>query len=371
MAVYKPPKSRYWWYKFTWRGVLIRRSTKQTNKRVAEQMEAAHKTALAKSEIGLREKRPAPTLKEFAERDFLPFVEATFQAKRATRNYYVYGVKSLLAYAPLAEVPLDSLTAEKIAGFVAKRREAGLQTASINRELQVLRRMLNLAAEWGKIETAPPRVRMLPGENHRERVLSLEEEARYLEAARRWTGGPILLPDVAILLLDCGLRPEECFGLRWSQVRDGRIWIEHGKTENARRAIPLSARARTVLEMRRQAASDSPWVFPAAARSGHIEPASLKRQHRRACELAGLERFPLYTLRHTCLTRWAPHMDPWTLAYLAGHRDMAITRRYVHPQEETVRAALEKARGAEGGHTFGHTASETENTGSDNSVVIN
>jgi hypothetical protein len=36
-------------------------------------------------------------------------------------------------------------------------------------------------------------------------------------------------------------------------------------------------------------------------------------------------------------------MDPWTLAYLAGHRDMAITRRYVHPQEFSTRAAMEPA----------------------------
>src|SRR5262249_13846257 len=54
--------------------------------------------------------------------------------------------------------------------------------------------------------------------------------------------------------------------------------------------------------------------------------------------------FELYILRHTCLTRWAPHMDPWTLAYLAGHRDMNITKRYVHPQQQTIREAMEKAR---------------------------
>ncbi len=57
-----------------------------------------------------------------------------------------------------------------------------------------------------------------------------------------------------------------------------------------------------------------------------------------------VEPFPLYTLRHTCLTRWAPHMDPWALAYLAGHRDMSITKRYVHPQQGTLREAIEKAR---------------------------
>ena len=48
MAVYKQPKSKYWWYKFVWNGEPIRESTKQTNKRVGEQMEAAHRTALAK-----------------------------------------------------------------------------------------------------------------------------------------------------------------------------------------------------------------------------------------------------------------------------------------------------------------------------------
>jgi integrase len=65
--------------------------------------------------------------------------------------------------------------------------------------------------------------------------------------------------------------------------------------------------------------------------------------------------FPLYTLRHTCLTRWAPHMDPWALAYIAGHRDMAITKRYVHPQQATLKDAIDKARVANGGHTSRHT----------------
>jgi len=49
-------------------------------------------------------------------------------------------------------------------------------------------------------------------------------------------------------------------------------------------------------------------------------------------------------------------MDPYTLAYLAGHSDFAMTKRYVHPRQETVRRAMEKARG---GHTSGHTAGKT------------
>lgn len=360
MAVYKQKKSKNWWYKFTWNGKLIRESTKQTNQRVARQMEATHKAALAKGEVGIRERKPIPTLREFAQSDFLPFVRSTFAAKLKTKAYYEYGVKSLLNDERLSSELLDAITSEKVAGYIAKRQEAKLQVASINRELQVLRRMLYLAQEWGKVDKVLPKVRMLSGERHRERVLSPAEERNYLDNAEP------LLHDVATILLDCGLRPEECFRLRWENIGDGYIEIQYGKTDNARRRVPVSPRIAAVLEMRRTY-STSDWLFPAGTASGHIEPASIKRQHLKACKGPqdqqseadkpkwAVEPFPLYTLRHTCLTRWAPHMDPWALAYVAGHRDMSITKRYVHPQQDTLRNSMEKARVANSGHTSGHT----------------
>jgi integrase len=163
---------------------------------------------------------------------------------------------------------------------------------------------------------------------------------------------PFLLRDVSTILLDCGIRPEECFRLRWEQCQNDTIEITYGKTDNARRRIPLSQRVQSVLAMRRGHV-EGPWIFPAPTMSGHIEPSSLQGQPAKACKLAKLEHFPIYTFRHTCLTRWAPFMDPWTLAYLAGHRDMSITKRYVHPQEYSTRAAMEKARVALSGHSSG------------------
>jgi hypothetical protein len=47
-------------------------------------------------------------------------------------------------------------------------------------------------------------------------------------------------------------------------------------------------------------------------------------------------------------------MDPFTLAYLAGHSDFSTTKRYVHPQAHTVRLAMERAREAQGRHNSGH-----------------
>lgn len=372
MGVYK--RGRVWWYKFNWNGEAIRESTKQSNKRVAEQMEAAHKTSLAKGEVGIREKKPAPRLSDFAKDEFLPFVCSTFKDKPKTQKHYEYGVKSLLGFAKLAAQPLDRITTGLIAEFVAKRRADGLAIASINRELQSLRRIFNLAVEWGRTEKAPPKVRMLPGERHRERVLTAEEETLYFAAAKsekmQQHTDPDLLGDVAGMLLDCALRPEECFRLRRESVRDGQIEIQYGKSDNARRRILMTERTKEIVEMRLSRANGSEWLFPAPTKSGHIEPSSLKKQHANAIEEATRLRrkqeedesvvfqgFELYTLRHTCLTRWAPHMDPWTLAYLAGHRDMSITKRYIHPEEETIRKAMDRARG---GHKSGHKGQERQ-----------
>jgi integrase len=394
--VFKQATSKYWWYRFVWRGHVIRESTKQTNKRVAGTMEAARRTALAKGEVGIRDLKPAPTLKEFADRDFAPYIESRFQNKPKTLEYYRTGMKNLNGYAPLASCPLDAITAEKIAGFVAKRRESKLAVSTINRQLEVLRRMLKLAVEWGKVEKVLPRVEMLPGENHRDRVLSADEEARYLEAATTIGEGierayqralegiratkrgkqpirpedPFLLRDVTTILIDCGLRPEECFGLRWEYVYDGAIHVPFGKTDNARRTIPLPQRAAAILDIRR-AATCGEWVFPASTRSGHVEKSTLKKPHPKAYKLAKIAGFPLYTFRHTCLTRWAAFMDPYTLAYLAGHSDFSMTKRYVHPEARTVLAAMERVREDQGGAKSG-ISSESGTTGdSSESPVIN
>jgi hypothetical protein len=80
-------------------------------------MEAAHRTSLAKGEVGIREKKVVPTLREFAEHDFKAYVEATFQAKPNTAHYYKNGIKNLVAFEPMSGAVLTEITTEHIAAF--------------------------------------------------------------------------------------------------------------------------------------------------------------------------------------------------------------------------------------------------------------
>ena len=336
--IYK--RGKVYWYKFQWNGKLVRESTKQGNDKVARQMEAAHRTSLAKGEVGIREKKRAPTLGEFATQQFMPWAESTFAAKVKTWLYYRNGVRRLQMYAPLISSALDEpQLGERISAYIAQRQAKGLQVASINRELQVLRRLLHLAVEWGAVDQVP-KIRMLHGERHREFVLSAAEEARYLAAASE------PLASVATVLADSGMRPEECYRLQWECVtwinsRHGTVLVTHGKTAAARRVLPMTQRVRTLLQGRWEAAGkpQEGWVWPTATKSGHVEPCSLKKQHARALKVSTVRPFVLYSLRHTFLTRLgASGCDVWTLARIAGHSSVAVSAHYVHPSEDSVLA---------------------------------
>ena len=379
MAIYK--RGKIWWYKFNWNGEPIRESTKQANKRTAEQMEATHKTSLAKGEVGLRDRKPAPTLADFAEKDFLPFVRSTSAGKPRTVSFYENTTKNIIRFTKLANLRMDAINADVLAEFGARRREAGMETSTINRDLATVRRMFHLAQEWGRVATVLPKVKMLAGEKQRERVLTHEEEQRYMDAAtelgRRLdesyrlalTGiravrrgeqpqmpDAYLLRDVGAVLLDCGLRPEECHRLKWENLRDGAIEVFVGKRKASRRRVPASQRVLSILEMR-QAASKSDWIFPADTESGHIEASTLKKRHSAAVTAAKVAPFVPYDMRHTCLTRWAKVLDPFTLKKLAGHADLNPTMRYIHLNDDDVRAAMDKAQG---GHKSGHNPNLAE-----------
>jgi hypothetical protein len=93
--------------------------------------------------------------------------------------------------------------------------------------------MFHLAEEWGRVERALPKVKMLAGEQHREYVLTAAEEELYFKGASTEAmegyADSALLRDVATILLDCGPRPEACFRLRRENLVDSKLEIHSGK----------------------------------------------------------------------------------------------------------------------------------------------
>jgi integrase len=368
MSIYK--RGNVYWYKFMWQGEPIRKSTKQGNDKTARKMEAAHRTALAQGLVGIREKKSVPTLADFLKHDFLPFVEGRFVDKPNTRDYYEYAAESLSA-SKLGKARLDEINSQQAAAYCAAH--VSWSPSTINRDLRTLRRALNLAVEWGKLDRAP-KIGLARGERQRERVLSADEVNQYLKACRHpdWH-------DAALVTVGTGMRPDdEVCSLRWEFIQfngdSARIRLVDAKTLAGRRVIPIKSEVYKHFGIpdvcaalkRRYEAQGCPctgWVFPRPTKSGHLTEDSYKGWHAEALQKLArahaedpsqpeVAPFEPYCLRHTFLTWLAPKIDIFALARLAGHASIRTTQRYVHPAEKTLEDGLAQLAG---GHKIGHT----------------
>lgn len=290
---------------------------------------------------------PTPMFATFADR-FRKEMTSRHEKKPKTVTYYKNGIKRLLEFAPFRDERLDRIDEKLIAEYVMERKAAKkrngktLQVSTVNRELEVLRRMLRLANEW-KIISSVPKISRIPGERQRDRILNHGEEASYLAIAKQ------PLRDVATIILDAGMRPEEVFRVRWENVHlkpagkalYGYIFNPFGKTKAARRNVPMTQRVGALLEMRHteQGSPTEGWVFPAPTKSKRLE--SLKSQHKRALKDSKVAPFVLYSLRHTMLTRLGEAgADAFSIQKIAGHSSILVSQRYVHPTEERTEGAF-------------------------------
>jgi len=176
-------------------------------------------------------------------------------------------------------------------------------------------------------------------------VISHNEEARYLAAA------PDLLAAIVTILADTGMRPEECFRLRWESV----TWTNgrHGTvlTAAARRVLPMTPRVRAVLEARWEKADtpDEGWIFTAPTQNGHVEKSTLKKQHKGVFKTLKEEA----EKNDEQPVRPFVGCDVWTLARIAGHSNIKPSSRYVDSSDDAVLGAM-KRLGKSGGHKIGH-----------------
>lgn len=357
--IYKRGKA--YWYNFRWtirnadgtnESFRIVKSAKTQNRNDAKDVEDEHRRALRLGEIHPRDPWPKPTasappiFRAFAK-EFLRYAKT--HTKPGTHTFYEGSLGRLLTFVSIADTPLNAITGD-LAGRYARHRQEVAENSivTVNGDLRTLRRVLHLAVEWGRLEHAPA-VHELPQPKGRSRVLSFTEEARYLAKA---SGN---LRDATILAVDTGVRPNsELFPLKWVDVDltarpespHGVIHVRQGKSDAARRSVPLTPRAAEVLQRRKKEAEaepmHSPYVFPGDGKSGHI--VALQHPHEDTVRNAKLEPFEFYCWRHTFGTRAAQSgMDRYSLARLMGHSSPAVAARYyVHVTETHVAAGFGK-----------------------------
>jgi integrase len=328
-----------WHYDFAIDGRRYRGTTKQTVPSRARMIEAKLMSDARQRKLTVQHR--TLTLADFSNR-FLDWVELT-RLEAKSKEYYRGGWR-MLASTPVSRMKLSHITTD----------EAGVlrfdhSPANTNRALRTLRRMLGKAAEWGLI-AAPPRIKLLKEEG-RSALIDKDAEAKLLAAS------PQPLHDVAILVLDSGMRPNEVFEMRWEDLTwdPGTIFIPRGKTKRSRRHIPMSERVIEALNRRRNGQTEG-WVFPSDSACGHTT--SVAKAFAKARATARLsKKIVLYSGRHSFATTILGATGDLSLVMrVLGHSSAHTAMIYQHPSLETVRTVINENQVAR--HNSRHTAAD-------------
>lgn len=243
---------------------------------------------------------------------------------------------------------LREITPLDLETYRAQRLKDGVKKSSSNREMALLKKMFNLAGDWGFSEENPVRkIKFFPEkDNLRERILTPEEEARLLPRCV-----PHLRP-IVVFALNTGMRKGEILRLRWDQVDLVNRSVRVTKTKSGKdRTVPLNdAAAGVIMSQRRMKQGD--FVFP-SPKTG-VAMKSVDHSFWRACSLAGILGLRFHDLRHTFATRLIRKgADIITVQGLLGHHAVTVTQRYTHSGAEEKQRAVEALTWGQEGQLYG------------------
>lgn len=216
--------------------------------------------------------------------------------------------------------------------------------ASINRALQLLGQVFNLAVKRGKLSRAPYIRKLSEADNVRQGFFS-EAEIRDVLATLPNDG----LRDFVEWASFTGQRKSEIAAMRWDMLDGNEIRIPAGFCKNRRaRVIPLGPELLAIIERRRKARrvvsmdGTARLVEPIFHRSG-FPVGEFKRSWATATKKAGCAGRLFHDFRRTCARRLLAAAIPQTLALtMMGMASDSIFRRYAIADAAIQLAAQKK-----------------------------
>jgi len=300
---------------------------------------------LLRGKLGLGTSSKNVLFKDFAEK-FLSTYASKKRSYRTDRTAYNIHLKPYFGDAFLSDIKIERVEryqAERQKETTRRKTPDGkpMKTSgpTINREIALLRTMLNKAVEWEYLDASSVNWRRVKkfNENGRERYLTADERERLFAALDN--SGPILR-NFIILALNTGLRRGEIMGLRWANVNmdDGLICLERAQRKNNKvLRVPLNENA---LEVLRHLPRASDYVLCDPGRGERV--LSFRRAFATACKKAGIQDLRIHDLRHTFGTMLNVRgVDLPTISSLLGHSSITMTSRYITPILEIQKRAVD------------------------------
>lgn len=317
-----------WYMRFRVRGKEIYRSIPEaTTLKEAKIAEQAVKNLIFQEKYG--QFVDNTTFGDFVESVYLDYVE---QHNVNTYSKKIF-IQALVEY--FGEFRLKDLTPQDCRNYIALRKRTPTihgrrrSNASINKELSTLSKILNLAIEERKIETNPmAAVKMLKEAKPRERILSIEERARFDAVVAE---DPILYP-LSAIAMHTGLRKGQILAIRIEDIDFDREILQASASKGREpRPVPLNG---TMIRLFRQLVIE--------AEDGEVFPFNdFRHRWNNAMKKADIADFTFHDLKHAFGTELVKRGNsPELVQLLFAHSDMSVTDIYINQKIELMRQAV-------------------------------
>ncbi|MFS8045409.1 site-specific tyrosine recombinase XerD [Rhizobium sp. BR 314] len=289
---------------------------------------------------------------------FLEMMSAERGAAVNTLQSYERDLDDLHSFLSERSVRLIDAGSSELGAYLSSLSAQGFKPSSQARRLSAMRQFYKFLYAEGLrtddptgILDAPKKGRPLP------KTMGVDEVTRLLSRAETEAAaaGPDQLQRQRMLVLlellyATGMRVSELVTLPAKVLdHEGRFLIIRGKG-NKERLVPLSQSAIAALKVygqlqaelaanAKQQAPESPWLFPAASREGHLPRQVFARDLKDLAIRAGLT--PSVISPHVMRHAFASHLlangaDLRVVQELLGHSDISTTQIYTHVLEERL-----------------------------------
>lgn len=349
MSVFKSKKSApYYWYDFQISGRRFHGSTRSTNRREAEKIEARERERAQALVKAARHAAVSLQIDHVADRYWNERGQyhsgSDNTARDLARLVEYFGKTKLLT--DISDADVAKLVATRRATPVAHHQRL-VSNATVNRTTTgALRTLFAFAKSEGvRFEDEPQwRRHMLAKPEERVRELHADEAER-IEAAMRADYEPFFA-----FVRATGMRQKECVTLRWSEVNWGTRQIVKLGKGGRRITFPITTAIREILWSLQGHHADFVFTYVATrTRDGRemgqrypLTLSGVKTRWRRMRKQAGVLDFRFHDFRHDFGTRFLRRTGNLKLTMKAlNHADIRTTLKYAHVLDEEIATAVE------------------------------
>ena len=331
-------RGKYWYISY------VDPNGKQVRQSVSPYREAAEK-ALRKIQVAIDEGRYLDMRKEVKKvlfKDFSKqFIDSYARLENRTAEQQAVKMAQIALF--FHGRYLHEITQLDIRHFMAERAKE-VKSATINRDLSMIRCMFNRAKEWKVVDFNPTDgIKKLAENNERCRWLTEAEQDRLLSFCHGLTR------TIVIVALRTGMRWGEIANLKWGQAPNSnyvdfdqnRIVIHESLTKSKKgRWIPLGEIVKwELLNVPKQKGTDYIFLNPETGKP----LGSIKNAFNRAVRKSGIKDFTFHSLRHTAASQLVRNgVDLYVVQKILGHATPKMTQRYAHLREDMLVDAIKK-----------------------------